>query len=397
MNTQGKAHDYKYIAMACQGGGSLGSYGIGSLEAMLEARYEPNVVAGISIGAFTAAIMAGNEPRNWVEKLNEFWETISWPDIPPLGDGLTRKWHNTLSSCQGFIFGQPGFFGPRFPSPYLQAAGSSGATSFYDTEPLRRTLRHIVDFRKINKRGKMRLILGATRVRDGAPRWFDSHKENISVDHVMASGAMPPGFPGLHIDRELFWDGGCYSNTPLDGVYGALREQGDTLCFVIDLFGPDGREPQDIAEVELAMKNIQFSNRIKLSIERIAERHNYAHWLRHILRKNPKAVEGHPHRKEIKKYVALGRFDFVHILYEKPSWEVPTCDCEFSWSSIQKRRQQGLSDMRKALEEIQHAAKERRTAYDFGATGSVIHTFAKGLHVDCSLHCAPQFHLSGCA
>lgn len=379
MTANGLAHDYTHIALACQGGGSLGAYHVGALEAMQEAGYKPDAVAGISIGAFTAAIVAGNEPKQRVEKLKAFWDLISWPDLPALGDasGFFKKWHNMVSSSIGFMFGQPAFFTPRIPGPSMQPTGTPAGTSYYDTDWLLRTLPQLVDFKRINQDPSTRLILGATRVRDGSPKWFDNRRQPIGPEHVMASGAMPPGFPGIRIDGELYWDGGCYSNTPLDGLYEALRDAGDTLCVVMDLFAPSGREPQDIAEVSLAMKEIQFSNRCAHNIERVAERNNHAHWFRHLLAQDKGILEKHPRRHEIMKYMKAGRFDFMHIVYKKPGWEVSTCDCEFSRSSIQDRMRQGYNDMRQALEERETMA-QRRKEYDTVPDGSVIDTFARG-------------------
>ncbi len=385
MSANGKVHGYKHVAMACQGGGSLGAYIVGSLEAMQEAGYKPDAVAGISIGAFTAAIIAGNEPEHRVEKLKEFWDLISWPDVPPPGDGLgfVKKWHNLTSSFQGFLFGQPEFFLPRFLPPFIQPAGSPQATSFYDTDLLRETLPQVANF-DIIKRGDTRLVLGATRVRDGSPKWFDNTdpRNPITPEHVIASGAMPPGFPAVRIDGELYWDGGCYSNTPLDGLYGALRDQGDTLCFVIDLFGPNGREPQDISDVLLTMKEIQYSNRTRRNMERIAERHNHGDWVRRVMERKKGILEEIPHPAEAGRVENKGRFDFIHVLYQKPAWEVPTCDCEFSRSSIRDRMRQGYSDMKKAVAEAPAPVPlaARRVAYEMPAA-AVISTFAKGVRV----------------
>ena len=386
MKTSKKPQGNARIAVAYQGGGSLGAYHVGALEAMQQAGYAPDVVAGISIGAFTAAIVAGNEPAKRLQKLKEFWDTISWPDFPPVteGEGWVRRWHNLISSWQGFVFGQPGFFRPRpFPAPLLQVSGSPAATSYYDTTPLLETLPRVVDFGRINRRAT-RLILGATRVRDGAPAWFDNFEQKIGLEHVLASGAMPPGFPGIRINGDLYWDGGCYSNTPLEGIYDRLRDDGETLCFVIDLFGPNGREPLDMDEVQLTIKEIQFSNRIKNRIRGIRERHNYAYFFRHILKNHPEAIADHPHREEIRKLMNVGRFDIIHILYQKPSSEVATCDCEFSRTSIEYRRHQGYSDMKRALEERAERARERSLAREIAPVGSVVETFVKGMQVGSS-------------
>lgn len=299
-----------------------------------------------------------------------------------------RKWHNLVSSMQGFVFGQPAFFKPRpFPAPLFQVCGSPAATSYYDTSALRDTLTNLVDFDRINRRAT-RLILGATRVRDGEPAWFDNFEQKLGPEHVLASGAMPPGFPGIRIEGELYWDGGCYSNTPLEGIYDKLRDDGDTLCFVIDLFGPNGREPQDMDEVSLTIKEIQFSNRIKNRIRAVAERHNYAHLFRHILENHKEAIADHPHRDQIRQLINVGRFDIIHILYQKPGSEVATCDCEFSKTSIENRWRQGYSDMKKALAQRAERAKERHLAREFAPVGSIVEDFAKGFCVRSSFDSA---------
>lgn len=266
---------YKRIAMACQGGGSLGGYHIGALKAMQEAGYSPNFVAGISIGAFIGSIVAGNKPEDRIEKLTKFFEKISWPETSILPDstGDVRKFMNSLSSLQGFIFGQPNFFSPRIPAPTHRLKGTPGATSYYDTSMLRETLLEFVDFDGINSGKLARLILGVTHVKDGSLVFFDSAKMPLKPEHVMASGAMPPGFPGIEIDGELYWDGGCASNTPLEGILD-IEPKEDTLCFMIDLFAPESNLPEDMTDVTLTMKNIQFSSRTAHSLKQISNKKN---------------------------------------------------------------------------------------------------------------------------
>ena len=396
--------------MACQGGGSLGAYHIGALKAMEEAEYWPGILAGISIGAFTAAIIAGSEPKERLKKLEAFWEKISWSDLPDIPGARTyldqwyklfdplhlmpstcltdylldpKRWHNLMSSMQGFVWGQPHFFGPRFPPPQLHASGTTGATSFYDTTSLRATLEELVDFERINAGNQGRLILGVTHVKSGDLRFFKSGEDKpLGPDHVMASGAMPPGFPGVRIDGELYWDGGCASNTPLDGIYDEARGK-DTLCCVVDLFGPSGREPQDLGEVMLTQKEIQYSSRIKDHIRLVNQRHILAHHLHKTSAGKSKSLMRHLEKAQVPRPAARHRFDIVHVLYDKPDSEEPTCDCEFSTASIRARAAHGYEDLKKALAE--NARLNKRAGPALKAISSVTRTFKGGRCVESSL------------
>lgn len=398
---------YKRIAMACQGGGSLGAYHIGALEAMEEAHYSPDVIAGISIGAFTAAIIAGNDPKDRVSKLKAFWETISWPSIPGaemVTDTFWRKQLNTLSSMQGFMFGQPNFFTPRFPAPSMMAAGTDAAESWYDTSWLVATLKELVDFDGINNGTKARLILGTARVRDGQQVFFDSAQTRIGPEHVIASGAMPPGFPGIRIDGELYWDGGCLSNTPLNGIYNTCTDS-DTLCFMVDLFGPNGREPQTMDEVTLKIKELQFASRSDLHIDDIRQRHHLACVLRQLMKDQPQRTRellDNPLLQSIGFSEKPSRFDIVHIVYDKPDYEVPTCDCEFSRASIADRAQHGYDDMKNAIAQSPWLMRTQRlmlkavagapapVADAVSAEGAQLHKF-----IGCKLVAAPEKKTDG--
>lgn len=342
---------YKRIAMACQGGGSLGAYHIGAYKAMDEHGYHPDVVSGISIGAFTAALIAGNEPKDRVEKLKAFWDTISWPATPEIPGSTPemKKYQNLMSSMMGFIFGQPNFFEPRIPGPAMQQKGTIAATSYYDTSKLRDTLLKFVDFDRINH-NKTRLILGAVRVKDGQLVFFDSGKEKLGPEHVMASGSMPPGFPGMRIGGDLYWDGGCVSNTPLEGIYNITPRE-DTLCFMVDLFNPDGKEPENMDDVETRSKDILYTSRTSHHIEHVQHKHNLRKALNHVLGQIPDTLKKDPVVKEIADYADDAKFDIVHIVYDAPVYEVKSKDCEFSKSSIKDRASHGYEDMQRALKE----------------------------------------------
>jgi len=370
-SNQGK---YKRIAMACQGGGSLGAYHIGVLRAMEEYGYSPNMVAGISIGAFVGSIIAGNEPSKRIPALEKFWEKISWPETPTFGQepqGDARKFFNTLSSLQGFLFGQPGFFTPRFPGPSFQPKGTPAATSYYNTAKIRDTLLEFVDFEGINSGKLARLILGATNVKDGSLVFFDSAKMTIGPEHVIASGAMPPGFPGIEIDGELYWDGGCSSNTPLEGIFDA-EPKVDTLCFMIDLFAATNQIPKDMDDVNILLKDIQFTSRTAHHIDNITKRKNLRSSVSYLLKQLPKTEKNNPLIKEIEEYGEDNLFEIIHLSYLKPDHEIPSADCEFSRLSIKDRQDRGYKDMKLVLEHAPWVADHK------GFVVSRVHRYVGG-------------------
>ena len=202
----------KCVALVLQGGGALGSYQAGVYETLSKSDYLPDWVAGISIGAINAAIIAGNAPERRVQRLQDFWDGVTasqapWPVLP---SGLLGNVHG-LSALSAALFGQAGFFTPR---PAMEWLLGPTPVSLYDTSVLKTTLEALVDFDRINAR-EMRFSVGAVNVRTGNFAYFDNAEIAIRPEHVMASGALPPGFPPVEIDGELYWDGGLVSNTPL--------------------------------------------------------------------------------------------------------------------------------------------------------------------------------------
>jgi NTE family protein len=312
---------------------------------MDEAGYQPDVVSGISIGAFTAALIAGNEPKDRVAKLKEFWKTISYPDFAaeiPMNDTLRRK-HNMFSSMQGMLFGQPKFFEPRNPVPQLQKEGTIAALSYYDTSPLRDTLLKFVDFDRIN-RNATQLLLGAVKVSTGELVFFDSKKIKIGPEHVMASGSMPPGFPPMVIDGDMYWDGGCVSNTPLEGIFN-LTQKKHTLAFMIDLFSPEADEPKNMDDVSSRSKDILYSSRTAHHIGHVTEKHNMRKAVAHLIKSLGEKGAKDPIIKELMEFSADFDFDIAHSIYRAPAYEVSSKDCEFSRMSITDRASHGYADM----------------------------------------------------
>src|SRR5262245_4856707 len=255
------------IALVLQGGGALGAYQAGVYQAMHEAGIEPDWVSGVSIGAINAAIIAGNPPHRRLRRLQVFWDRITERKVLPFtpdGD-VFRKARNATSSWLTLMHGQPGFFAPRVPNPWLSFTGAQSATSFYDNGPLRETLGSLVDFSMINDR-TCRFSVGAVDVLTGNFIYFDNSVEEIGPEHVMASGALPPALPMVKIGTDHYWDGGIVSNTPLQH----LLDQDDslnTLVFQVDLFSARGVLPRDIQEVMARHKDIMYSSRTRYNTD----------------------------------------------------------------------------------------------------------------------------------
>jgi NTE family protein len=265
----------KKVGLVLQGGGALGSYQAGVYEALASSQYLPDWVAGISIGAINAAIIAGNAPEHRVQRLRSFWEEITaptklWPSAP---DGPLAAWQHGASALAALMFGQPGFFTPRPPHDWFSF---DPFVSYYKTSALKGTLERLVDFDRINDARDMRLSVGAVNVLTGHFAYFDSEKITIRPEHVMASGALPPGFPPIEIDGEQYWDGGLFSNTPLQYLvdYSPRRSR---LIFQIDVFPAHGRLPTNLDEVNERDKDIRYSSRTRLTTDTLREKHDVRH------------------------------------------------------------------------------------------------------------------------
>jgi NTE family protein len=253
----------KKVGLVLQGGGALGSYQGGVYEALSVSEYLPDWVAGISIGAINAAVIAGNAPEHRVQRLRTFWEEITAPTSlwHSALDGPIVEWQQWAGALTALMFGQPGFFEPRKPHDWFS---SNQSVSYYKTSALKSTLERLIDFDRINHTKEMRLSVGAVNVRTGHFDYFDSEKITIRPEHVMASGAIPPGFPPIEIDGEQYWDGGLFSNTPLAYMVDYYPRR-SRLIFQVDVFPAHGRAPTNLAEVTERDKDIRYSSRTRLT------------------------------------------------------------------------------------------------------------------------------------
>jgi NTE family protein len=337
------------IALVLQGGGALGAYQGGVYQALQEAGLEPDWVAGVSIGAINGAIIAGNPPERRVERLRTFWERITERKVwhyTPDGD-IFRKARNFTSSWLTITQGQPGFFTPHQTNPWLSFAGSRTATSYYDNTPLRETLLELVDFERINRKD-VRLAVGAVNVLDGNFVYFDSAKDCIAPEHVMASGALPPALPMVKIGTDHFWDGGIVSNTPLQH----LLDQDDklnSLVFQVDLFSARGALPRDIHDVMGRHKDIMYSSRTRYNTDLYRRIHSWKTRLKQALAKVPEDQLTEEERRLRAELSDLPDIAILHLIYQQKSYEGHAKDYEFSGTSMREHWQSGYEDTMRTL------------------------------------------------
>jgi NTE family protein len=321
--------------LVLQGGGALGSYQAGAYQALCHHDFEPDWIAGISIGAVNAAIIAGNAREKRVERLKEFWEMVSAP-VPwepfTAGDG-GRTLFNETSAALIATFGVPGFFRPRLPPAPFWPQGSPQSQSYYDTAPLRATLERLVDFDRINDL-KTRLSVGAVSVTSGNFRYFDNLEfsklgKKIGPEHIMASGALPPGFPSIEIEGEHFWDGGLASNTPLDYVLDA-EIFSDLLIFQVDLFSARGPLPMSLLEAAEREKDIRFSSRTRMNTDKNKQLHNTRKALRDLIGKLPDDLRNDPSVEILCQAAKENTVTVVHLIYRGKNYESSSKDYDFS-------------------------------------------------------------------
>ncbi|NHZ77917.1 patatin-like phospholipase family protein [Massilia sp. CCM 8695] len=368
------ATPFASIALLLQGGGALGAYQAGVDERLLEAGIKPTWVAGISIGAINSAIIAGNPRAERVAKLRSFWEKVSnagdggasddWTGL--LTGDAVRGWANQMAAGRVLSHGVPGFFQPRMPPPYLPLA-NRGATSYYDTAMLEGTLNKLVDFDRINSR-EMRLSVGAVNVRTGNFAYVDNAVDTIAAKHIMASGALPPGFDAVQIDGEHYWDGGLVSKTPLDWVLSA-RSGLDTLVLQVDLWSASGEIPRDLSEVAVRMKEVQFSSRTRAATDKFRKMAELRTAFKELLAQMPAALADTPQARLLAEASDDAVYNIVQLVYRSPNDEGQSKDFEFSRRTMNEHWRSGYDDAALTLSHPQImallAAGQSPAIYDF--------------------------------
>jgi NTE family protein len=337
------------VGLLLQGGGALGAYQAGVYQGLHEAGLEPDWLAGVSIGSINAALIAGNAPEHRVAALHDFWTTVTlrpvWGFLPASNE--LRKLHNLWSSAMTISQGQPGFFTPNVPSPWLRPRGAAGATAYYDNTALRDTLLRLVDFDRIN-RGPIRFAVGAVDVATGNFAYFDNAETTILPEHIMASGALPPAMPMTQIDTNFYWDGGIVSNTPLQHLLDCIKAEG-ALVFQVDLFSARGPIPCDMAEVLGRMKDIQYSSRTRLTTDYYHKFHDQRIQLKRLLAKLPDDQLSDEERALKARLANLPAITIIQMIYQQAAHEEQAKDYDFSKSSMRDHWASGLRDTKMTM------------------------------------------------
>jgi NTE family protein len=337
------------VVLVLQGGGALGAYQAGVYQALMEGGIEPDWVIGTSIGAINGALIAGNEPANRIPRLREFWDGVAaksaldllWP---------SALYGNSLANLSTYLSGIPGFFtpnpraiwGPNFPLGIDKA-------SYYLTDALRETLGRLVDFDCIGER-RVRLSVGAVNIRTSEMRYFDSQAMPLGTDHIMASGALPPAFPAVTIDGESYWDGGIYSNTPIEVVLDDVPRR-NSLIFSVNVWQPNGAHPTTIQQVMARHKDIQFASRGKSHVARQAQIHRLRHVVRELANRLPAELRADPVVQDLAEYGCGTLMHLVRLLAPRLDGEDHTKDIDFSRAGIEGRWKAGHDHARKVLAE----------------------------------------------
>jgi NTE family protein len=335
--------------LVLQGGGALGSYQAGAYDALCHHDFRPEWVAGISIGAINSAIIAGNPPEQRVTRLKEFWEMATAPLAwrPYLVGEQSHSAFHEAAAAWSATFGVPGFFTPRIPPAPLWPPGSPQSISYYDTKPLRATLERLVDFDLINTK-QTRLSVGAVNITSGNFVYFDNFKQDIHPEHIMASGALPPGFPPIEIDGEHYWDGGLVSNTPLDYVLDQERDT-DLLVFQVDLFPARGPLPATLLEAAEREKDIRYSSRTRMITDTNRKLHNTRTALRDLLKQLPAELQADPAVATLKAEAKENTVTVVHLIYRRKNFESNSKDYDFSRECMIEHWASGERDVRTSM------------------------------------------------
>ncbi len=356
------------IVLVLQGGGALGAYQAGVYQALDEAGIEPDWVIGTSIGAINAGIIAGNKSEDRLPRLREFWARMRHGALTKMAASIPG-WGTLAATAMTATTGVKGFFEPN---PWAMMSGvlpmNPEAAGFYSTTPLLQTLSELIDPAELG-RCAMRLTVGAASVQTGEMRYFDSRDAALTLKHILASGALPPAFPAVRIDGELYWDGGILSNTPVEAVFDDNPRRSG-LVFAVHIWSPNGPEPNSIQSVLSRQKDLQYASRSSAHIQRQKQIHKLRHVIAELMAKLPEDQQADA--KALGAYGCVTRMHVVRLLAPPLEGEDHTKDIDFSAGGIKLRWEAGYADTVRVL-------AQRPWTHEFDPMeGFILHEAAAG-------------------
>jgi NTE family protein len=337
---------YGQIVLVFQGGGALGAYQAGVYQALHEAGIEPDWVIGTSIGAINAALIAGNAPTDRLDRLKAFWHRVEY--AWPANAAAALPGGAPMSRLMTMLYGLPAFFQPN-PAAFMGNTWPLGAeqAAHYSTAPLRETLSALVNFDRINRK-LTRISVGAANVCTSQMHYFDSRDQDFRVEHVMASGALPPAFPAVRVEGELYWDGGILSNTPLEAIFDDNPRR-NALVFSVHVWNPDGTEPVTLSQVLNRQKDVQFASRSRSQIARQQQIHRLRHVIATLAGRLPEEERRSNEVAQLAAYGCLTQMQVVALVAPALPDEDYTKDIDFSAGGIHARWEAGYAQTRSVL------------------------------------------------
>lgn len=339
---------YGQTVLVLQGGGALGAYQIGVYQALHEAGVEPDWVVGTSIGAINAALIAGSPVSDRMDALREFWKRVEHRQF--MGDFMPAWLSAAARNMTAVTNGIPAFFKPN-PAAFMSVHSQLGAedAGYYSVAPLAATLTELVDFDHINN-GETRLTVGASNVGSSVMTYFDSRDMRLDLRHVLASGALPPAFPPVRIDGELYWDGGILSNTPVEIVFDDNPRR-DSMVFTVHLWNPHGKEPETIWEVMNRQKDVQYSSRAIGHIKRQRQLHKMRHIIAEMAKLVPDDAKTNADFNAMRGWGCTTRMHVIRLLAPALDFEDHSKDIDFSPEGIRLRWEAGYRHTAETLEQ----------------------------------------------
>ncbi|KVS45275.1 patatin-like phospholipase family protein [Burkholderia ubonensis] len=337
------------VVLVLQGGGALGAYQLGVFQAMSESGIEPDWVIGTSIGAINAALIVGNPPERRDQRLAEFWRRVS-ERTELAGPVSLPGWDKLFAEMMIIGGGITGFFEPN-PASWLGPMARLGVdrASYYRIAPLRDTLVSLIEPDLLNA-GRPRLTVGAVNACTGEMRYFDSRDPHnpLTVEHIMSSGALPPAFPAVRIDGQPYWDGGVYSNTPVEVVLDDTPRR-SSIIFSVQMWNPVGPEPESIWQVSERQKDIQYASRTDSQIERQRQLHRLRHVIRELARYVPEAERDKPEVRALAAWGCQTTMRVIKLAAPRLNGDNQFKDIDFTPAGIAARRRAGYDAAMRAI------------------------------------------------